>query len=268
LKPGFHSHWYLSVTRADGAGKPQALSQSKNPQYPWSFTGDGKRLAYNEGNAGTGYDLWTMPLENNGKGLRAGKPEIFLQTPFEERYAYFSPDGQWIAYTSNESGTFQVYVRPFPGAPGGRGGRWPISNNGGVYPVFSHDGHSLFFLAGDNRIMVATYTVKGDSFVAEKPRVWSEKRPWNIDLTPNFDVMPDGKRMAVLTPVQAQDDQNTQNHVIFLENFLRRAAAESADGQVTTLAFADFPVKPVLEWVDGIVDIWSATLPLLRNWFW
>ena len=57
-----------------------------------------------------------------------------------------------------------------------KGGKWQISNGGGVYPVWSRNGRELFFRTDDNRIMVAAYTVKGDSFVADKPRVWSEKR--------------------------------------------------------------------------------------------
>ena len=72
------------VTRSDGAGKPQPLIQSKNLQYPRSFTPDGKRLAFQESGGG-GYDLWTVPLEGDSAGLRGGKPEVFLQTLADER---------------------------------------------------------------------------------------------------------------------------------------------------------------------------------------
>ena len=61
---------------------------------------------------------------------------------------------------SDESGTYQIYVRAFPD----KGGKWQISNSGGAYPMWSRNGHELFFEALDNRIMVAAYTVKGDSF--------------------------------------------------------------------------------------------------------
>ena len=77
-----------------------------------------------------------------------------------------------MAYSSDESGTYQVYVRAFPD----KGGKWQISNSGGAYPMWSRNGHELFFETLDNHIMVAAYTVKGDSFVADKPRVWSEKQ--------------------------------------------------------------------------------------------
>ena len=162
----------MSVIRSDGAGKPQPLTQSKIFQEAYSFTPDGKRLAFMEQASGSSFDLWTVPLESDNAGLRAGKPEVFLQTPADERYPTFSPDGRWIAYRSDESGTVQIYVRAFPD----KGGKWQISNSGGRYPMWSRNGHELFFETLDNHIMVAAYAVKGDSFVADKPRVWSEKQ--------------------------------------------------------------------------------------------
>jgi Tol biopolymer transport system component len=207
----------MSWARADGAGQPQPLTHSKNvQQYPWSFTPDSKRLAFQDANGAGGFVLWTIPLESHGTGLRAGKPELFLQTPFDQRFPSFSPDGRWLAYSSTESGAFEVYVRAFPN----NGGKWQISNSGGVYPVWSRNGRELFFHTEDNRIMVADYTVKGDSFVAAKPRVWSEKRIADTSLTgTNYDLAPDGKRVAALIPVEGPEEQKLQNHVIFLQYF-------------------------------------------------
>jgi Tol biopolymer transport system component len=214
-------------TRSDGSGKPQPLTQSKNRQLTDSFTPDGKRLAYHELNSQAQNKIWTVPLESDGTGLRAGKPEPFLQTSFDERHGTFSPDGRWMAYDSNESGGYQVYMRPFPD----KGGKWQISNSGGLNPVFSRNGHELFFRTEDNQIMVASYTVKGDSFVADKPRIWSEKRLANLGFTPNYDLAPDGKRIAALMPSGTPEDQRAQSHVIFLENFfdeVRRRTAKQA----------------------------------------
>jgi Tol biopolymer transport system component/predicted Ser/Thr protein kinase len=203
-------------TRSDGAGKPQPLTQSKNVQIPYSFTPDGKRLAFQERTSSTGIDLWTVPLESDRTGLRAGTPEVFLQTPFNERNPSFSSDGQWLAYASDESGEYQVYVRAFPD----KGGRWQISNGGGLYPVFSRSGRELFFRTEDNRIMMAAYTVKGDSFVADKPRVWSEKIVANLGLNgANYDLTPEGKRIVALMPAEAPKEQLADNQVIFLQNF-------------------------------------------------
>jgi Tol biopolymer transport system component len=217
----------MSWTRSDGSGKPQPLTQSKNLQFPWSFTPDGKRLAFNEVDPETGFDLWTVALESDGAGLRAGKPEPFLQTPFDERHASFSPDGRWMAYSSNESGSFQVYVRAFPD----KGGKWQISNSGGMYPRWSRNGHDLFFRTEDSQIMVAGYIVKGDSFVADKPRVWSEKKIANVGLLANYDLAPDGKRIVALMPAEKAEGQKAENHLIFLMNFfdeVRRRTATQA----------------------------------------
>ncbi len=214
-------------TRSDGSGKPQTLTQSKNQQTPWSLTSDGKRLAFLQLSPQNQYDIWTISLESDGTGLRAGKPEPFLQTPFDQRHPSFSPDGRWMAYDSNESGAYQLYVRAYPD----KGGKWQISNSGGVYPVWSRSGHELFFRTEDSQIMVANYAVKGDSFVADKPRVWSEKKIANIGLLSNYDLAPDGKRIAALMPVDMPEDQRAQSHVIFLENFfdeVRRRTATQA----------------------------------------
>jgi len=163
----------------------------------------------------TGYDIWTVAVESDAAGLRAGKPEPYLQTPFDERQPSFSPDGRWMAYTSNESGGYQVYVRAFPD----KGGKWQISNSGGMYPVWSRNGRELYFRTEDNQIMVAAYTVKGDSFVADKPRVWSGKRIASLGFTANYDIAPDGKRIVALMPAEAAEGQKAQSHVIFLGNF-------------------------------------------------
>jgi Tol biopolymer transport system component len=193
----------------------QPLTQSKNLQYPWSFMPDGKRLAFMELGTG-GFHLWTVPLESDSAGLRAGRPEVFLQAPADERYPSFSPDGRWIAYRSDESGTAQVYVRAFPD----KGGKWQISNSGGTYPMWSRNGHELFFETLDNHMMVAAYTVQGDSFVAEKPRVWSEKQLGvGAVVSRNADPAPDGKRIVALVPVETAEAQKAQSHVIFLMNF-------------------------------------------------
>ena len=206
----------LFWTRSDGAGKPQLLVQSTTSIAPWSFTPDGKRLGFRESSAGTGNDLWTMPVESDGAGLRGGKPEMFLGTQFNEQYPAFSPDGRGLAYTSDEGGTDQIFVRAVPD----RGGKWQISNSGGAYPEWSRNGRELFFRTADNQIAVAAYTVRGDSFVTDKPRMWSEK-PLATTLAngSNYNLAPDGKRFVVFMPAEASEAQQAQNEVIFLENF-------------------------------------------------
>jgi Tol biopolymer transport system component len=183
-------------------------------------------VAYQESNPATAFDLWTVPLESDSSGLRAGKPEVFLNTPADERHPSFSPDGRWLAYASDESGTYQVYVRAFPDS----GGKWQVSNSGGVFPVWSRNGRDLFFRTEDSRMMAASYTVKGDSFAADKPRLWSEKQLANVGVTPNYDLAPDGKRIAALMPVEEPEEQKAQTQVIFLQNFFDEVRRRTATG--------------------------------------
>jgi serine/threonine-protein kinase len=154
-------------------------------------------------------------VENDAAALRAGKPEIFLQTLFDERQPSFSPDGRWLAYSSNESGPSQVYVRAFPD----KGGKWQVSNGDGNQPVWSRNGRELLFRTDDNQIMVAPYAVKGDSFLAGKPQAWSPQRLANVQLNGTYDLAPDGKRIAALMPAATPEAGQAQNHVIFLDNF-------------------------------------------------
>lgn len=124
-----------------------------------------------------------------------------------------------MAYTSDESGSFQLYVRAFPDT----GGKWQVSSEGGQYPAWSRTAPELFFRSPDNRVMVTSYAAKGDSFLAERPRLWSEKRLADLGTTGilNFDLAPDGKRVAALISAEKAEGKQgqAQSHVILLENF-------------------------------------------------
>jgi hypothetical protein len=201
-------------TRADGAGQPQPLTTGKAApaQVPWSFSSDGKRLAYMEQTRGS--QIWTLPIEEQNGQLKAGIPEQFLKTQSLDIQPAFSPDGKWIAYRSNETGQGEVYVRPFPPPASGQGGKWVISTQGGLDPHWSRASHDLLYRGSDG-MMAAGYTVKGETFVADKPRVWRA----NVSGT-DLDLSPDGKRLAVVVPVQAAAAPKTDHEVVFLENFL------------------------------------------------
>ena len=209
---GFSLGWI----RADGAGETQHLLDGKNDMFPTSFSPDGRRLAYFEVDPDSGYDLWTLALDvSDPDHPKPGKPEIFLRTPANEVFPAFSPDGRWIAYESNESGRVEVYVRPFPGP----GGKWQISNAGGVQPIWSRNSRELFFQNLDARIMVADFEVQNESFAAGKPRVWSDQRLRDLGGPLDYDLAPDGKRFAIFPELQSTTEEKGNVHMTFLLNF-------------------------------------------------
>jgi serine/threonine-protein kinase len=211
--------------RSDGSGEAQRLTEGKLSEYPYSFSPDGKRLAFHQFGNNNSLNIFTALIEGDAAHPKLGKAERFLGTPFIEVAPAFSPDGRWLAYASDQSGTLEVYVRPFPGP----GGRWQISTGGGTYPLWSRDGRELLFETLDYRVMAVSYTAKGDSFAAGKPRVWTETRLRSVGGTSNYDLAPDGKRLAAMVADDATGDK-PPTHLTFLLNFfdeLRRRAPAS-----------------------------------------
>jgi serine/threonine-protein kinase len=214
--------------RADESAQPTVLISDENALVPSAFSTTASRLAFVELNAATGADLWTVPIENDGRSLRAGKAEIFLRTRFNERAPAFSPDGRWMAYSSDETGTLEVYVRKFPD----NGGKIQVSDGGGNFPVWSKDSHRLFFTNGDlkNEVMVVNYTLQGSAIDFDKVRHWSSAKLSFSPPSRNYDVAADGK--TVVAVVASDGGQRTaERHVIFLQNFsdeLQRRVAPPA----------------------------------------
>jgi eukaryotic-like serine/threonine-protein kinase len=132
----------LSVRSASGAGEEAVLFESPQVKIPCDWSPDGRSLLYYVPDPKTGTDLWVLPEATR-------LPFIFLKTEANELWGQFSPDGRWVAYQSNETGRYEIYVRPFPAA----GGPIPISTGGGVYPRWSRDGKELYFIAPDSKLM-------------------------------------------------------------------------------------------------------------------
>jgi len=201
--------------RADGAGQLHPLTQGHDGQEPYSITRDGKWLAYMNWSSGNG-QIWALALDERDEQLKVGKPEQFLKSKSNDNYPAFSPDGHWLAYTSNESGKYEEYVQSFPPPAYGLGGKWQISHSGGGgKPFWSRNGREVFYLAiSGDQLMGVNYSVNGGSFVAEKPRVWIEDLGGR-----DLDLAPDGKRVAVLVPVDTPEAQRSAHEVTFLFNF-------------------------------------------------
>src|SRR5262245_53309889 len=217
--PGFNLFW----RPADGTGEVQRLTESKNLQFPVSWHPSGKFLAFTETRPGTSEDLMILPMEGNEtSGWKPGTPFAFLATSAAEMEPTFSPDGRWIAYSSQEAGRMDVYVRPFPGP----GGKWLISSDAGMYPMWSRTRNELFFVSGDQHIMVVPYAVDGDSFRAGKPQPWSNVRFASRPRQRSVDVHPDGDRFAIAAAASGAPAR--QDKVVLILNFfdeLTRAGA-------------------------------------------
>jgi Tol biopolymer transport system component len=129
---------------ASGAADEQLLLEvSPLAAYNTEWSADGRVLLFDTQDVTSRFDMWALSID----GPR--EPYSVLQTNFDEMSGQFSPDGAWIAYQSNESGRFEIYVRPFPGP----GTRWPVSTNGGTHVRWGRDGKELFYLAPGNLLM-------------------------------------------------------------------------------------------------------------------
>jgi len=195
--------------RAEGGSQPQALIEGKDLLVPYAFTPDGKWLAY-----AVAAQIWIAPVEASGGWLKTGQPRPFLKSTYAEYNAAFSPDGRLMAYTSNEPGNWEVFVRPFPPPASGPGGEWQVSNSFGLMPHWSSTGHDLFYRAGD-QIMAVGYTLKGDAFMAESPRVWIPK----LGAT-TWELAHDGRRVLVVAPTESPQARRQEHEVALLENFI------------------------------------------------
>jgi len=203
----------LRSIRSDGTGEPNRLYSSPMGIQTSSISPDGKHLLFAVQAAGTGGDVFAMPLERTAAAALTGGPvEPFVKTAFNERHPEFSPDGRWVAYASDETGRYEVYVRPFPGS----GGRWQISNSGGALPVWSRKGSELYYLESDH-MMVVAYRSTRDSFAAEKPRMWTDHFV-NPSAYRRFDLSSDGKRFLQLKPLTSADDKSP-TELTFVLNF-------------------------------------------------
>jgi eukaryotic-like serine/threonine-protein kinase len=174
-----------------GAGTEGLLFTVPLDGVPTSWSPDGRSLLYTTGTLATSIDLWILPLT----GTR--KPYPFLQTAATEGRGQFSPDGQWIAYASNEGGLNEVYVMPFPGP----GGKFQISTTGGDWPRWRRDGKEIFYISQNKLTAAAVRTEGGRVEVGAVTPLFD--LPGHSYFGWDYDVSPDGQRFLVIAHEQA-----------------------------------------------------------------
>ncbi len=186
----FHSHRIgqdIFSKAADGSTEAELLSTSLNGQIPTSWSADSKELAFQRrsgiGEVGSDWDIWVLSAEGERE------PQPFLVTQFNERDAMFSPDGQWIAFTSDRSGQDEVYVKRYPG----EAGIVQISANGGTLPVWARSGDELFYRTGEKMMVVPVRT--NPSLNVGEPKLLFEG-----NYVSDYDVTADGQRFVMIKP--------------------------------------------------------------------
>ena len=178
-------HWNVYWQAVDGTGGERPLDRSQYNQYPSAWSPDGKVLALERTSPTTGNDIWMLSVEGSSG------PQPFLQTPSSEGSPTFSPDDHWLAYDSNESGAWEVYVQAYPGP----GRRWQISSDGGSDPQWNPSGRELFYRNG-NKTMVADVVTSPTTFSVSRPRVLYDG--------PEGEVSRDGQRFLALQSVEPE----------------------------------------------------------------
>jgi len=175
---------------ASGAKDEELLLKSAQAKFPTSWSRNGRFLLYTVVDPKTKADMWVLPLEGDKK------PLPFLRTEFNEGDGQFSPDSHWVAYTSDESGRYEIYVRPFSpdssATVSGAGGKWQISNGGGTEPHWRADGRQLYYIGTDGKVIAVEVTTN-PAFQAGVPTGLFQA-PATATTATRWDVTGDGKR--------------------------------------------------------------------------
>ncbi|MGH9720888.1 MAG: protein kinase domain-containing protein [Bryobacteraceae bacterium] len=190
-----HGHSGNLVERDAGGGDGRPLLQPGGARRSEDWSADGRFLIYSEHDSQTGEDLWVLPLGGDRR------PFVFLKSPSSERWAQFSPGPgleRMVAYTSDESGRDEVYVRPFSGAGPASGTRWQVSYGGGKFPRWRRDGKELFYVSLDRKLMSVPVTIAGAAFTPGRPQALFDAQISPVIITSyGYEVSADGQRFLV-----------------------------------------------------------------------
>jgi eukaryotic-like serine/threonine-protein kinase len=189
----------IYAVSADGNSSPERLTSGQSPQLPSSWSKDNV-LLFTEVDPTTAGDLWELSPHENAR------PIALRRTPFDEFEPAFSPDGRFIAYLSNDSGTYEVYVQTYSGPYH----RWQISTRGGFDPIWAKDGHELFYIV-DNKMIAVPVEFQGGFHFGKPQTLFEGRYEAGLDGSPPYDVSADGKRFLFVKPGTGQAAANEIN---------------------------------------------------------
>lgn len=228
---------------ADGTGAPERLTEGDS-QLASGVSPDGTWAIYSEMKAGGSLrDVMMTTLTRLGRigppsqvstdpqarspgddrppSQGFGEPRPLAQAPFEERNGVVSPDGRWLAYESDASGRFEVYVRPFPNVADGQ---WQVSTGGGIQPLWARNASELFFLAADGALNAVSVEARGASWSAGGQTKILEPRYFTGGLGASttgrtYDVSPDGRRFLMIKQGGSGDQASTPPQIIVVQHW-------------------------------------------------
>ena len=194
---------------ADGSGRIERLTTDARPQFPYSLSPDGTRIFIAQLTQNTQADVGVL--------MNGQRTDMLIQTTAQEHSAEISPDGRWLAYQSNESGRYEVYVRPYPNVDARR---WTISTGGGTRPAWAKSGRELFYLDGRDRLTSVNVRVNDDTLLAGKPVTIIEKSYFTGGAAYGrpYDVSSDG-RFLMIKSIEETDLRLNPATLVLVQNW-------------------------------------------------
>ena len=195
---------------ADGTGEAQRLTTGEADQFPTSWSPDGTTLAFSERQPRGTRDIAVLTMDNDLAS------ETLLVTEFSERYPEVSPDGQWIAYQSDESGRREIYVRPFPNLDTGK---WQVSRGGGLAPVWAPDGRELFYRRRDLAMMAVPVETEPTFRPGNAVMLFEARAFLQLPGPRAFDIAPDGQRFLMIKLDRETSEPPTPGQINLVQNW-------------------------------------------------